>query len=293
MAAVNALAALDVDTLLRTKAGYSVADSYHPHRYDAHALGKPSPRESWLDDRKLRHAIELHVDSHHSLTPRTLVAIVSITLGTQAAANFRPGYALALLRRYAPDAATVLDTSTGYGGRLLGFCASQCTRYVGIDPSSATHAGNERLAAELCPAGKSVELHCLPAEDVDVESLRDTCDVAVTSPPYFAKEHYCDEPTQSAARYSTAAAWRDGFLRPMLRLQHAALKSGSVNVVNIADVRVRSEDVPLVRWTCDDADEIGFVVESVESYTLLDKRRFGANQHDEIAAEPVIVMRKP
>ena len=85
--------------------------------------------------------------------------------------SIRPGIALHYYRRYCKPGATVLDTSTGYGGRLVGFMASGLAgRYVGIDPNRETHCGNTRLAADLGFA-EAVELHCVPAEDVDVGLL--------------------------------------------------------------------------------------------------------------------------
>jgi len=286
---INRLAAMGDQQLQRTNVGYAVADTYHPHRYEAKIPGKRTALETFASDRYFRIAIEHVIEYNGSLTPATLLGILSLTRGTQASSNFRPGYALSLLRRYAPDDATVLDCSAGYGGRLIGFLASRASTYVGIDPAAPTHVANERLRDDLCPDSKSVELHCVPAEDVPHDDLRERCDFALTSPPYFCKEQYTDEETQSFRRYPQAEQWRDGFLRPLLELQHAALKRDAFNVLNIADVKIDDRSVPLVEWALQAARDTGFEVVAVEELQLT--RRWGP-QADEITTEPVLVMRK-
>jgi len=295
LAEINKLAALSDGALERTRLGYGVADSYHPHRWHVEVEGKRTPLEIFDSDKYLRVTLEHVFDFGYSLAPHSFAAALSLTRNAQAAANFRPGYALSLLRRYAPAGATVLDSSTGFGGRLVGFIASHCERYIGVDPARQTHEANGRLAADLCPASKRVELHCMPVEDMPCDEIAGSCDVALTSPPYFCKERYADEPTQSFKRYTTAESWRDGFLLPMLRLQHAALDAGAFNLLNVADVMIKAETIPLVEWSLAGAREIGFEIVNVERYSLT--QHFGQGVDDRIdesgvAGESVIVMRK-
>jgi hypothetical protein len=287
---VNALHAMSTDALLRSDVGYRTADTYHAHRWAAHVESKRNALDNFASDKYLRVAIEHTLEHHMGFTPGTFPRVLGITRGAQAVSNFRPGFALHLLRRFAPDDAVVLDASTGYGGRLVGFLASHCSTYIGFDPARETHDANVRLVADLCPSSKRVELTCTPAEDVDVELVRERCDVAFTSPPYFAKERYSDDATQSFRRYPDAEQWREQFLVPLLALQHAALKPGAVSLLNIADVDVAGAHVPLVEWALEAARRACFDVESVERYPL--QRRWGP-QDDVVATEPVIVLRKP
>lgn len=290
MQQLNKLAALDSDALLTTNVGYHVADSYHPHRWHVPIAGKRTRTavDAFNDDERMRRAISLVIDDGARLDDASLLSSLGMVLGTQVAANFRPGFALLMYRRFAPEGATVLDTSTGFGGRLVGFAASQCAHYIGIDPNVPTHEGNERMIETLKIGGAA--LINKPAEDVEAEPLRDSCDFAFTSPPYFAKEQYSDDETQSWKRYSSGEAWRDGFLRPMLELQHTALRAGSFNVVNIADVKIKSQTYPLVDWTCDLAQELGFELVRVERFPL---SRVPGQGEAMQRFEPVIVLRKP
>lgn len=290
MQEINKLSKTDPDSLMRTDTAYHVADTYHPHRFHASAEKMRSPFDAFNDDRLLRRAVELTLEGGRSV-PAGFWDGLKIVQGTQAASNFRPGFAAYLYRRYCRPGMTVLDTSTGYGGRLVGFMASGIAgHYIGIDPNVPTHEGNLRMAADLGFTDR-VELYNLPAEDVSHDAVAGRCDFAFTSPPYFAKEHYSDDDTQSWKRYSTGDEWRDGFLVPMLALQYAALKPGCTAIVNIADVKLRNKTYPLADWTRNAGMAVGFDYVRTDAFELT--TRFGAGQDDEVATEPVIVFRKP
>ena len=288
MLELNELATLQGEQLLRSTLAYQVADTYHPHRFAAHAINMRSPLDSFNDDKQLRRALRLTLNYNESI-PDGFFGALNLVSGTQAASNFRPGFAAALYKTFCKDDAVVLDTSTGYGGRMLGFAvACRSGRYIGIDPCAATHAANDQLARDLFFDDR-VELIFSAAEDVEHDLVRERCDFAFTSPPYFLKEVYSDEPTQSSVRYTDADAWRAGFLEPTLRLQFAALKPQARAILNVADVKIDSTTYPLVEWTREAAEKAGFTYERVEHYTM--HHRFG-NGPDEFAVEPVLVFRK-
>jgi hypothetical protein len=288
MTEINALAALPDDKLGHSKIGYTVADTYHPQRFAARVGSQRNAIENFESDAKLRVALE-HLFAE-SMGWGMLCNLLSLTHGAQVPFNFRPGFALLLLRRFAPPGAAVLDTSAGYGGRLVGFFASHCSSYLGVDPATVTQDANARLIADLCPASKQADLIRAPAEDVDDRPLRERFDVAITSPPYFSKERYSDEPTQSWKRYPTPNEWRAGFLHPMLALQYAALKPGCVSAVNVTDVKIKGKTLPLVDWTLEAAVAAGFAVEGVEEMPF--NHRWGSEMQGEIVTEPLLVLRK-
>lgn len=319
MQQINKLAAMDFDALLGTSEAYHVADTYNTHRFHAAAEGKLSPFDSFNDDRRLRAALEKEL-ARAGTIGQGLLGMMLLVLGTQACANFRPGFATYLYRQYCHKGARVLDTSTGYGGRLVGFIAAGIAgQYVGIDPNVPTYNGNQRLAVDLAPEG-SVDLICAPAEDVPVDRIgASSCDFAFTSPPYFRKEHYSDDDTQSWKRYgddATGETWREGFLAPTMVLQFACLKPGAHAIMNIADIHIGKKHYPLADWCVEVAKRAGF--EYVTRYDFGLQHRMGANQksveqYDEGAAslvgeewarkntsyqdftgsEPVLVFRKP
>jgi hypothetical protein len=291
MSQIERLAQTEGPSLRNSSIGYHVADTYHPHRFDVPIPGKKTPRQAFDDDALLRHAFSLILDDGGIITDASLLSTLGFVRGTQAAANFRPAFALLMYRKYAQAGDRVLDTSTGFGGRLVGFLASRCSEYVGIDPNSETTKRNRELTAALCPEDKSVQLIEQPAEDVSVEQIgAGSCGFAFTSPPYFGKERYSDEPTQSWKRYPDGEAWRDGFLRPMLQLQYDALQPGAHSVVNIADVKIGKDTFPLEAWCCEQAVAVGFEHERTDRFPL---SRVPGQGEQSVRYEPLVVLRKP
>ena len=97
--------------------------------------------------------------------------------------------------------------------------------YVGIDANRETVEANRRLAADLGFSDRTILIHGA-CEDLQPSHIGDGFDLSFTSPPYFRREIYSDEPTQSCNRYTTPESWRDGFLLPAMRLQASVLKAG-------------------------------------------------------------------
>lgn len=287
---INRLNAADSSVLQNTTIAYHVADAYHPERFAAQITGKVSPLQAFNDDERLRIALQLCLEMSGRLSDSALLGALSFVRGAQCAAQFRPGFALSLLRRFCPDAGVWLDTSAGWGGRLVAFAASQASRYIAIDPSTRAIAGNAALARDL-QISERVQLIEQPAEDVAIAQVggASSCDFAFTSPPYFCKEKYCDEKTQSWLRYPQASAWRDNFLLPTLALQFAALKNGAHSLMNVADVRIKGETFPLVQWCIDCAERVGFEYLRTEKFPL--PRTPGRGERPD-AFEAVVVLRK-
>lgn len=307
MLAINRLASMSLDQLVKSTVGYDVADKFQRHRFASSAENKRSPLDSFNDDKQLARAIELSLGFEASLSEGAIRGLIGLVKNTQACSNFRPGFAAHLYRRFCPSGGTVLDTSTGYGGRLVGAIASTVVgHYVGIDPNTPTVAGNRELLKYLGREDFATLIE-LPAEDVKTWSgskkkrmgdsqpvdtvLEESCDFAFTSPPYFRKEHYSDDDTQSWKRYEKADQWREGFLLPMMALYFKALKAGARCAINIGDVLIGSTRHPLGEWTVDCAKRVGFTHEDTLEFPM--SRRFGSNQKDEIAVEPVFIFRKP
>ena len=101
-------------------------------------------------DKTLKRAIKLALEIGNGV-PDGLFGLLTLAAGTQAASNFRPGFACYLYRKYCEPGSVVLDTSTGYGGRLVGAIASGVvSKYIGIDPNTDTHEGNLKLSKRPC-----------------------------------------------------------------------------------------------------------------------------------------------
>jgi DNA modification methylase len=70
-------------------------------------------------------------------------------------------------------------------------------------------------------------------------------DLVFTSPPYFNREAYSNDNTQSYKKFSNYDSWRDGFLRPTLETCVKWLKKDRYLLWNIADIQIGGKYLPL------------------------------------------------
>ncbi len=297
MLSINKLASMPADALLRTHDGGPAADKFQPHRFAAVADGMVSPLAAFNDDKKLRYVIDMIIDSAGTIGDGSLRSMLGMVQGAQSCSNFRPGFAAHLYRRFVPPGGTVLDTSAGFGGRLVGALASTVVgRYIGIDPNTPSIEGSRKLLA-LLDRSDFAEFVELPAEDIDPNRWADQCDFMFTSPPYFNKEVYSDAPTQSGNRYPEADAWREKFLYPMLKLTFASLKPGAHAGINIADSMVGKIRHPLGDWTVAEAKRAGFEHMGALDFPVGGGRNFGGmkgtQKQEDSTSEPIFLFRKP
>jgi hypothetical protein len=70
-------------------------------------------------------------------------------------------------------------------------------------------------------------------------------DLVFTSPPYFAKEAYSEDPEQSYKKFNQYEEWKEGFLRPTLTTAVEYLRPGRYLLWNIADAIFSGDLLPL------------------------------------------------
>lgn len=288
---LNNLANLKQAVCLNSRVGYRIADTYNKHRFHSNAANMCSPFDSYQDDKKLRKVLTKQFDAVGKFE-YGYIGFMSLVSGTQSCSNFRPAFAKMLYNKYCPENGVVFDSSTGYGGRLVGFLASHCSVYHGTDPNTLTYAANTKLSNDL-KNNKEVFLYNSPIEDLDIEHLKEKCDFSMTSPPYFVKEEYSDEETQSYKRYPKYNDWISGFLLPMIQKQFDVLKHDSYCVINIEDVVIKKEKYPLVEPTIDIAQSLGFEYVRTERFNLQPRTRMIEGVKTIIqASEAVIILKK-
>jgi len=231
---------------------------FHPHIWESHAVGKRSAVQSFNIDKSLRHVMKLCMTYFGEITERQVRTFLRIVLNTQICSNFRPTVAKAVYDYFKPT--NVLDMSAGYGGRLIGFLASNCKgNYTGVDPSAKSCFGNRRIA-KVFDVSDRVKIVCSPFEDSfeDGEGLP-RVDLAFTSTPYFLKEIYeKDNPKQSRERYPEYKSWLKGFFKPMMKKTRDTLNTNGIMALNIADVTIGKKKYPLTKDTVRIAQYIGF-----------------------------------
>lgn len=262
--------------------------SYFPHHWGIRCGKMITPVEVWEDDELFRKAILSRVkwggyqtddNGLPEMSAANVWKAIRTASGVQRVSNFRPTAAAAIYDRFASGA--VWDMSCGFGGRLLGAIASdRVTKYIGCDPSAKTMVGLRSIAEEF-GNGTEIDLHEIGSEDFspDTESVS----LCFTSPPYFDTELYANEPTQSAIKFSSANAWRDGFLRKTMENAFSALIPGGRLVMNIANVK----SYPTLVFDCEAlAHHIGFIQEGGLQLALSSITKGGFKY------EPILVFRK-
>jgi hypothetical protein len=258
---------------------------FHPHIWESHAVGMRSSVQSFNIDKSLRKVMRMCLKHYGEITEDNVRVFLRLVNGTQICSNFRPTVAKAIYDYFRPH--NVLDMSTGYGGRLIGFLASSCKGiYIGFDPSIKSCGGNLEIA-RVFGVKDRVDIVCSPFEDVG--SISPEVDLAFTSTPYFAKEIYEeDNPEQSRERYPLYKDWVRGFLKPMMKRTRETLSPDGIMALNIADVKIKNIVYPLERDTIRIARHLGF---KLRETIRLDFFGFGKGLEKQ-KTEPIFVFEK-
>ena len=192
----------------------------------------------------------------------------------QPAVNFPPLTAKYLYERFTEhckqqDKLVIYDPSCGWGGRILGAMSvtdDRTVHYIGTDPNTenfpqgAHQFGKYGALADFYNTktyrGNSFFSHTntyeifmlgseIIGESVEFAKYKNQVDLIFTSPPYFNREAYSEDPTQSYKKFSSYESWRDGFLRPTLKTCAEVLKNDRYLLWNIADLQIKGEYLPL------------------------------------------------
>jgi hypothetical protein len=232
--------------------GLALAWNYHPHAWNVKCADRRTPLENFCDKSVLEaviHKILRRILKRKgSVTDNLLRKYLRIFTGSQGVSNFRPTAAAAIYRYLLPETGGVTwDMSSGFGGRLLGAIACKnVKKYIGSEPASETMAGLKEMEFELLPIARQmhrsleVELHPLGSEKMRLPA--NSVDLCFTSPPYFDREKYSEEETQSWKKYQrdseveTKEAWITEFMGDTLDNCEHCLKPDGLLAVNIADV---------------------------------------------------------
>ena len=189
-------------------------------------------------------------------------------VGAGYCSNFRPATAKTIYELYGKENSKVLDTSSGFGGRLLGFFTAKNTdEYVGIDPNTADSC-NKFIEFMQMRFGinKKAYVNKIGSEDFTIESYpqyENYFDISFTSPPYFDTEKYSDSDTQSYKKFNTYDAWIDGFYRNTIYNSCNALKLDGTFAINIF------EKVDNIKeYTEEFLNDCGFYIIKEDKYLL-------------------------
>jgi hypothetical protein len=192
----------------------------------------------------------------------------------------------------------IWDPSSGWAGRLIGAMSVDDKRnihYIGTDPNTDhdTSPGrtkyhevadffNEHIRenGSLFPKSHTYEIFQCGSEEAHkqpgFQRYKGKLDMVFTSPPYFNKEVYSDDPEQSCHKFGNYEDWVEGFLRPTLETAVSYLKPDRYLVWNIADIVLGNKTMPLEEDSCRILRELG--MEYVETLKMSLAQMPGGNR---------------
>ena len=242
--------------------GANILTQFFPEILDVVKSGKVSHRDFFKDDKRLIGYCRTVLK--YCTSPLEMFKMMSFR-GSSRCYNFRPATAKVLYELYGKDNCKVLDTSSGFGGRLLGFfTAKNTSEYVGIDPNTADSC-NRFILYMSRYFNKKAYVNKIGSEDFTVENYpqyENYFDISFTSPPYFNTEKYSDSDTQSYKKFNTYNSWVDGFYRNTIYNSCNALKLDGVFAINISWVDNIKE------YTEEFLNDCGFYIIKEDKYLL-------------------------
>lgn len=230
----------------------------------------------------------------------------------QYAVNFPPLTAKYIYEKFTEEIKTqpqinIWDPSSGWGGRILGAMSvendTRRINYIGTDPNTDhnTETGRTKYH-ELADfynkhtdspfatnAPHSYEFYQCGSEEMrnqpGFQKYKGKLDLVFTSPPYFAKELYSDDDTQSATKFNTFDTWVEGFLRPTLETAVEWLAPNRYLLWNIADAKFANQILPLEKISCDILNSLGMKYEGKLKMALAQMP--GGNRVDTETGKPL------
>ena len=215
----------------QTMHGLSLAWSYFPHSWEVICNDSKTPLDTFNDDTLFKEVIKKRLKYGDNMSEAMIRKVLKVYCGAQTVSNFRPTAAAAIYDYF--KAKTVWDMCGGWGGRLLGAIVSKSvTKYIATEPSTKTYDGLLKLNKDYGYA--DFEIYNMCAEDF--VPAKESLDLCFTSPPYFDREKYSNETSQSYIKFPTRKRWIAGFLDKMLANCAHGTKLGGHVVINIANV---------------------------------------------------------
>lgn len=251
-----------------------------PHaRYKSHVDLWSAKRKYWL---KYFFNLKMHSSD---LTQNGLKQGLT---GQYSCSQFKPLIAKSLYNVF--GAKNILDLSSGWGDRLVGFLASDAESYVGLDPNTKLHNSYQDIIKWVGSPSKQATAICTPAEDFDFSSVR--YDFVFTSPPYFDLERYSEEDTQSWKRYRDFDDWLEGFLLNTLTKCWASLSENGRMIINISDIYSQGETKEICRPMLKHMESLGATYEGVIGYEMSHRTSASVGRSDLPFCEPMFVWSK-
>jgi tRNA1(Val) A37 N6-methylase TrmN6 len=253
-----------------------LANVFFKHMWEARSHDKPSLYDIWHDPIKMQKLLDKFLRDKkifrsHEKTMKFFRKFLRSLSGGYFTYNYKPDIAKIIYELYGRRG-KVFDFSMGWGARLVGFLASSCKEYVGVDVNHKNFKSYDMIVKAYSKKGfrkKKFDFIECPAEDFRPKKYKEYFDLCFSSPPYFIKEIYSSDENQHHLKHGDDYNdWIDGFLLPMIQNQWYLLKKGGRLVINIADVTIKGKIYPLEKDTLSIAKQTGFKIDEILNQKL-------------------------
>lgn len=196
--------------------------------------------------------------------------------------QFSPAIASSIYNLF--NSSKILDMSSGWGDRLVG---SQGKEYHGFDPNLALY---DRYNKIIKSYGLNAKIENIPFED---SALKENYyDIMFSSPPYFNRETYSKDETQSSIRYKNIDEWINKFLLKSIEKIYSALKTDGILTINISDLQSGKKRIEICDLMNDHINTMG--MKYVGCYGLQLTKMLNSKSYymDGVFGEPIWIWRK-
>ena len=185
----------------------------------------------WFNKKRLTREkyVKKHIDFYkkgYSSYPDIKVMFRLSNLYFSAVSIFKPLIAMDIYCKYNPRC--VLDFTMGWGGRLVGACSLNISKYIGIDSNKNLKTPYKRLSKFLNKHSTTdIDLYFQDALSIDYSKLN--YDLVLTSPPYYDIERYGSNQQKSKEE------WNTNFYKPIFETTYKHLATGGHYCINIPE----------------------------------------------------------
>jgi len=248
----------------------------------------------------LKDSLKMYKKSDQLMFP-TFANCIKVVTGAQPLTNIRVPVAKWIYQSTIltedKDEYIVFDPSAGWAGRLIAFLASsshpamkgkRCV-FICTDPNKVIferYGMIVRFWKKYVDPGNKAKVYpiCCGSEEFhkteEFKRFKGRGNIVYTSPPYYNRERYSDDPEQSFRKFNTYEKWRDGFLKDTIQNAYDFLGEGGKFFWNVSNISVtKNITYPLENDSVKIAKSIGF--QYVEAIKMLMRNFPGRDQTDE------------
>ena len=243
---------------------------------------KQNMYDRFYDDSVLKRAITSYLDSGKTIYNLRTLFFSYARLYYDTPINFPPMRAKIIYEHYCPENGVIYDYSAGYGGRMLGALGSQQNfTYIAVEPNTNTYNNLKTLGNyitnTLNRTTDCYKIYNLCSENFELQP--ESIDFIFSCPPFFKKEFYSNEITQSVNNYPDYNDWLENYVRPTIRHSYKGLKETGVYGVDILNYTYCGKTYTLIEDWIRITQEEGFVYKDKVPIASKFRKKDGEGEH--------------